>query len=209
MKSVIHKSVLALTLAAAVAALSGCFPLLMGGAVTGGVLVATDRRTSGTVVEDNAIQLKASNRIDDSLGERVHVNSTSYNRQLLLTGEVPTLQDKQLVEKVVSGVENVRSVVNELAVMGSSTLTQRSSDGLVTSRVKANLIDAKDLFANSFKVVTERGTVYLMGRVTKREANRATELVSGISGVQRVVRILEIVSEDELSRMQSTPDAKK
>ena len=209
MKSVIHKSVLALTLATAVAALSGCFPLLMGGAVTGGVLVATDRRTSGTVVEDNAIQLKASNRIDDSLGERVHVNSTSYNRQLLLTGEVPTLQDKQLVEKVVSGVENVRSVVNELAVMGSSTLTQRSSDGLVTSRVKANLIDAKDLFANSFKVVTERGTVYLMGRVTKREANRATELVSGISGVQRVVRILEIVSEDELSRMQSTPDAKK
>ena len=201
MKSVIQKSVLALTLGAAVAGLSGCFPLMLGGAVTGGVLVATDRRTSGTVVEDNAIQLKASNRIDDNLGDRVHVNTTSYNRQLLLTGEVPTQQDKQLVEKVVTGVENLRSVVNELAVMGNSTLTQRSSDALVTSRVKAQLVDAKDLYANAFKVVTERGTVYLMGRVTQREANRATEVVSRTQGVQRVVRILEIISEDDLTRM--------
>ena len=155
----------------------------------------------GTVVEDNAIQLKASNRIDDNLGDRVHVNTTSYNRQLLLTGEVPTQQDKQLVEKVVTGVENLRSVVNELAVMGNSTLTQRSSDALVTSRVKAQLVDAKDLYANAFKVVTERGTVYLMGRVTQREANRATEVVSRTQGVQRVVRILEIISEDDLTRM--------
>jgi osmotically-inducible protein OsmY len=201
MKSVIQKSVLVLALAASVAGLTGCFPLLVGGAVTGGVLVAADRRTSGTVIEDNAIQLKSSNRIDDNLGDRVHVNSNSYNRQLLLTGEVPTLQDKQLVEKVVSGIENLRGVVNELAVMGNSTLTQRSSDTLVTSRVKANLVDAKDLYANAFKVVTERGTVYLMGRVTQREANRATEVVSGTSGVQRLVRMLEIISEDELTRM--------
>ena len=209
MKSVIQKSVLSLALVAAVTSLSGCFPLLLGGAVTGGVLVASDRRTSGIVLEDNAIQLKASNRIDDNLGERVHVNTTSYNRQLLLTGEVPTAQDKQLVEKVVSGVENVRTVVNELAVMGNSNFTQRSSDGLVTSRVKGNLVDAKDLFANSFKVTTEHGTVYLMGRVTQREANRATEVVSGTTGVQRVVRILEIISEDELARAQPAPEAKK
>jgi osmotically-inducible protein OsmY len=205
MKAVLQKSVLTLALAATGAGLTGCFPLMVGGAFTGGVLVATDRRTTGIVVEDNAIQLKASNRIDDNLGDRVHVNTTSFNRQLLLTGEVPTLQDKQLVEKVVSEVENLRSVQNELAVMGNSTLTQRSSDGLVTSRVKANLVDAKDLSANAFKVTTERGTVYLMGRVTQREANRATEVVSMTSGVQRVVRILEIISEDDLARMQPAP----
>jgi len=140
----------------------------------------------------------------------VHVNVTSYNRQILLTGEVPSEQDKQLVEKIVSEVENVRGVVNELAVLGNSTFTQRSNDALVTSRVKANLIDAKDLFANSFKVTTERGTVYLMGRVTLRESNRATEVVTGTSGVQRLVRILEILSEDDLARMtQQPPDAKK
>ena len=211
MKSVIRKSLLALTLAGTVLSLSACFPLLLGGAVTGGVLVASDRRTSGTVLEDNAIQLKASNRIGDNLGDRVHVNVNSYNRQVLLTGEVPSVQDKQLVEKVVSGVENTRGVVNELAVLGNSTLTQRSNDALVTSRVKGNLVDARDLFANSFKVTTERGTVYLMGRVTQREANRATEVVSGTTGVQRLVRILEIISEDELARTAPQPptDAKK
>jgi osmotically-inducible protein OsmY len=107
-------------------------------------------------------------------------------------------------------VENVRSVVNELAVLGNSTLTQRSNDALVTSRVKANLIDAKDLYATAFKVTTERGTAYLMGRVTQREANRATEVVTATSGVQRLVRILEIISEDELARVaQQPPDAKK
>ena len=209
MKPLIQKTVLALVLGTALLSLSGCFPLLLGGAVTGGVLVASDRRTSGTQLEDNTIQLKSSNRISDNLGERVHVNVTSYNRQVLLTGEVPSEQDKQLVEKVVAGVENVRAVVNELAVLGNSTLTQRSSDALVTSRVKANLVDARDLFANAFKVTTERGTVYLMGRVSQREANRATEVVTGTSGVQRLVRILEIISEDELARILPAPEAQK
>jgi osmotically-inducible protein OsmY len=210
MKPVIQKTLLVLLLGAG---MSACVPLpllLGGGAVAGGVMVASDRRTSGTVLEDNGIQLKSSNRINDNLGERVHVNVTSYNRQVLLTGEVPSEQDKQLVAKVVSEVENVRSVVNELAVLGNSTFTQRSNDALVTSRVKANLVDAKDLFANSFKITTERGTVYLMGRVTQRESNRATEVVTGTSGVQRLVRILEIISEDDLARMtQQPPDASK
>ena len=113
-------------------------------------------------------------------------------------------QDKQLVEQIVAGVDNVRHVVNELAVLGNSTLTQRSSDSLVTGRVKATLLDAKDLYSNAFKVTTERGTVYLMGRVTAREASRATELISGTTGVQRVVRILETVSEDDASRLSTT-----
>lgn len=182
------------------ATLTGCFPLVAGGMVTG-ALVAADRRTAGTVAEDQGIEVKAANRIQDNLGDRAHVNVTSYNRQVLLTGEVPSAQDKQLAEKVASGVENVRNIVNELTIMGKSTLTQRSSDSLVTGRVKANLIDAQDLFANSFKVVTERGTTYIMGRVTQREADRATAIIRGTDGVQRLVRVLEIISEDELARM--------
>jgi hypothetical protein len=111
----------------------------------------------------------------------VHVNLTSYNRQVLLTGEVPNEQDKQLVEQIVARVDNVRSVVNELAVMGSPTLTQRSSDTLVTGK-RQGLAGRRGPVANAFKVVTERGTVYLMGRVTQREADRATEIARGISG---------------------------
>jgi osmotically-inducible protein OsmY len=189
-----------LTAAASLVSLSACIPLVVGGAVATGTVVATDRRTSGTVVEDNAIDLKASNRISENLGARVHVNVTSYNRRVLLTGEVPSEQDKQLVEKVVSNVENVTSIVNELEIMGASTFGQRSSDALVTSRVKGALLDAKDLISSAFKVTTERGTVYVMGRVTQREANRATEIITGTSGVQKLVRIFDIITEDELAR---------
>jgi osmotically-inducible protein OsmY len=170
-----------------------------------GSLMATDRRTSGAQVEDEGIELRAASRIRDNLGERVHVNVTSYNRQVLLTGEVPTAQDKQLVEQVVSKVENVRAIVNELGVLANTTFSQRSSDVLITGRVKAALLDAKDLFANSFKIVSERGTTYLMGRVTQREADRATDLVRGIDNVQKVVRVLEIISEEELQGLLPKP----
>ena len=185
-------------------ALSACAPLMIGGVFMSG-MVASDRRTSGSQVEDEGIELRASSRIRENLGDRAHVNVTSYNRQVLLTGEVPSEQDKQLVERVVTGVENVHSIVNELAVIGSSTLTQRASDSLVTGKVKASLLDAKDLYSSAFKVVTERGTVYLMGRVTQREATRATEVISGVSGVMKVVRILEIISEDELKNIAPKP----
>jgi osmotically-inducible protein OsmY len=184
-------------------ALTACLPLVMGGAVMTG-MVASDRRTTGTVVEDEGIELRAASRIRENVGDRGHVSITSYNRQVLLTGEVASAQDKQLAEQIVSGVDNVRHIVNELSVLGNSTLTQRSSDSLVTGRVKAALVDAKDLFFNAFKITTERGTVYVMGRVTAREAARATEVISATTGVQRVVRILEIVTEDELARMSST-----
>ena len=189
--------------ASSLISLSACvplIPLMVGGAVVGGGMVATDRRTSGSVLEDEGIELRANSRLRENVGDRVHVNVTSYNRQVLLTGEVPTAQDKQLVEKIVTGVDNVRNIVNELAVMGNSTFTQRSSDTLVTGRVKAALVDAQDLFANSFKISTERGTTYVMGRVTPREATRATEVITGVSGVQKLVRVLETISEDELAR---------
>ena len=186
------------------AALSACAPMMVGGAVMG-TLMATDRRTSGMQVEDEGIELKGASRIRETLGERGHVNVTSYNRQVLLTGEVSGEQDKQAVEQILSKVENVRSVVNELGILENSTLSQRSSDALVTGKVKASMVDAQDLFANSFKVVTERGTTYLMGRVTQREANRATDLVRSIEGVKKVVRVVELISEEELQRLQPKP----
>lgn len=208
MKPIIRPTLLrALAAATLCATLSACAPLLVGTAVVGGTLVATDRRTSGAQLEDEGIELRGTNRVRDALGERGHVNITSYNRQVLLTGEVPTAQDKQLVEQVVSKVENVRGIVNELGVMGSSSLTQRSSDVLITGRVKAAFVDAKDLSANVFKVVTERGTTYLMGRVTQAEATRATEVTRSISGVQKVVRIFEYLTDEDVRQLQA-PTAK-
>lgn len=189
--------------------LTACFPVIVGGAVMGS-LVATDRRTTGAQLDDEGIELRAASRIRENLGDRVHVNVNSYNRRVLITGEVPNAQDKQLAEQVVSRVDNVQSVVNELAVLGNATLTQRSSDVLVTGKVKAVMVDTRDLYANAFKVVTERGTTYLMGRVTQREADRATEITRSTGGVQKVVRVLEIISEDELRNLlpQPAPDHK-
>lgn len=185
-------------------ALTACIPLVAGG-VASGALLATDRRTSGAQLEDEGIELRALNRIRTNIGDRVHVNLTSYNRQVLLTGEVPSAQDKAAVEQIVSRVENVSGVVNDLEVMSATTLSQRSSDTLVTGRVKAALIDARDLQFNAFKVVTERGVVYLMGRVTQREADRATAVVRSTTDVQKVVRVFEILSEAELARLQPAP----
>lgn len=191
-------------LLAAIAAstvMSACAPLVVGGAMLGGTLLATDRRTSGAQIEDQAIELKARNRVREVIGERGHVNITSYNRQVLITGEVTTDADKASVEQAVQRVENVRSTVNELAVGAPSSLSSRSNDVILTSKVKASFVDARDIFANAFKVVTERGTVYMMGRVTEREASRAVEIARGISGVQKVVRVFEVVTEQELADM--------
>jgi osmotically-inducible protein OsmY len=190
----------ALLLASSVV-LSACAPLLLGGAAVGSVLVFTDRRTSGTQLEDQAIELKAMNRAREVVGDRGHVNATSYNRVVLLTGEVPSDADRAAVEATVARVDNVKATVNELAVMGPSSITARSNDTILSSKVKATFVDAKDLHANAFKVVTERGTVYLLGRVTDREADRASELARSVSGVQKVVRVFEILSEAELANL--------
>ena len=185
-----------------VAGLTACAPLLVGGAVMTGIS-ASDRRTTGSQIEDERIESRGAARLREHLGDRVHINITSYNRQVLLTGEVPNEQDKQLAEQVVTRIENVRTVTNELGVLGHSTLTQRSSDALVTGRVKANLIDAKDLNSSAFKVVTERGVVFLFGRVTPREADRATDITRRTNGVQKVVRLFELITEEDLYEMQN------
>ena len=193
---------------AAVSALSACAPLLLGGAAVSGALVVNDRRTSGTQLEDEAIGLKAANRLRDALGDTAHLNITSYNRVVLVTGEVATEADRAKVEPTVQPIENARSVVNEVAVAGKSSLTSRSNDVLITTKVKSSLLDAKDIQAQAVKVITERGNVYLMGRVTEREASRAVELARGVSGVQKVVRVFEMLTEDELKALQP-PAGKK
>jgi osmotically-inducible protein OsmY len=185
-------------------AVQGCAPVIMGSALVGS-LVAVDRRTSGAQLEDEGIELRSAVRIREQLGDRVHVNVTSYNRQVLITGEVPNAKDKQLVELLVSRVENVKTTVNELAVMGNTTFSQRSSDALASGRVKAGLVDARDLYASAFKVVTERGVTFLMGRVTQREADRATEIARSTTGVVKVVRLFEIITEEELRNLLPKP----
>lgn len=193
-----------LTLAAAVLAstmAAGCAPLLIGGAMVGGVQVATDRRTSGTQIEDETIELKAGARIREQLGDRVHINVNSYNRVVLITGEARNEADQAEVERIVSGVENVTKVMNEVAVTMLSSLSTRSNDVVIQGKIKAQLIDARDLLSNAFYIVVERGQAYLMGRVTEREANRATEIARQVGGVKKVVRAFEIISEDELARI--------
>jgi osmotically-inducible protein OsmY len=194
---------LSLTLTAAVLAstlATGCAPLLIGGAMMGGVSVATDRRTSGAQLEDETIEVKAASRVREQLGERVHVNVNSYNRTVLITGEANSEESKARLDGVVGGVENVKNVLNEVDVMAASSLGSRTNDTVIAGKVKAKLIDARDLHSNAFYVVVERSQVYLMGRVTEREANRATEISRQISGVKKVVRAFEIISEEELAQ---------
>jgi osmotically-inducible protein OsmY len=194
-----------LVVAALGATLSACAPLVVGGAAVG-ALVAVDRRTSGAQLDDQGIELRSNNRLKDELGDaRARVAVTSYNRRVLLTGEAASEAVKTQITQIVSAVPNVREVINELGVTNSPTLKERATDTLVTGRLKASLVDAKDLAASAFKVVTERGTVYLMGRVTQREADRATDLARNIPGVSRVVRTFEIITEQELANMQPAP----
>jgi osmotically-inducible protein OsmY len=184
--------------------LSACAPMMMAG-MAGSALVATDRRTSGTQLEDETIEFRGSARVRDMFGEKVHVNITSFNRQVLLTGEVPTERDRQTIVGMVEKLENVKSVVNELAVMPVTSVSSRSGDLVVTGKIKASLIDSRDLFANAFKVVTERNTAYVMGRVTQREADSATNVIRNVSGVNKVVRLFEIISEEELRNLVPPP----
>ena len=196
-----RRALLALAAGATLTAgLAGCVPLVVGAAAAGGVgMVATDRRTSGAQLDDEAIELRGGSRVREIAGEGSHVSITSFNRQVLLTGEVPSAALRQQVQDVVARVDNVASVVNDLAVAPPSSLQQRSNDTFITGKVKASLLDARDIFANAYKVVTERNVVYLMGRVTRREADRAADITRGVAGVEKVVRVMEIISEAELS----------
>jgi osmotically-inducible protein OsmY len=191
-----------LGVAALVATVSACAPLMVGGAAMTGAVVATDRRSSGAQLDDQGIELRAASRLRDALGSRARISVTSYNRRALLTGEVANERDKALAYEIVAKTDNVGSVFNELDITNSPSFKEKAEDVLLTGRVKAGLVDTKNLSTNSFKVVSERGTVFLMGRVTQREADQATEVARTTKGAQRVVRLFEIITEEELARMK-------
>jgi osmotically-inducible protein OsmY len=172
----------------------GCGALLAGGAAATGVVVSQDRRTVGTLTEDEGIEIKLASRIGERFKDGVHINVTSYNRMVLLTGEVPNAEARTEVERIAWAVENVRGVHNELAVAGVSSFTVRSNDSLITSNVKTRLLDSDKVNPLHVKVVTENSVVYLMGLVTKEEANDATEIARTSSGVQKVVRVFEYLN---------------
>jgi osmotically-inducible protein OsmY len=189
----------------AATALVGCAPLLVGGAMVGGSMMAIDRRTSGAQIDDQTIEVKGIKRVNETIGDRGSVSVTSYNHIVLLTGTVTNEADKAALERAVGAIESVRSVVDEVAVGTAASFGNRSSDTLLTGKVKASFVDAKDLQVIAFKVVTERGVVYLMGRVTEREANRAADIARGVGGVVKVVKVFEIVTEAELADLQPKP----
>jgi osmotically-inducible protein OsmY len=198
----VKKAVLtAALLGSLLVSLEGCVAVVAGGMVAGAV-ATTDRRTLGAQTEDKAIAVKAETRLPQIVGDAGHVNINSYNRKVLLTGEVRDDAMKQAVEKEVRSISNVENVINELEVAGLSSYTSRSSDTLITSKVKISLADKKTVSANSFKVVTERGNVYLMGMVTQREGNIAADIAKGVSGVMRVTKMFEYISEEDLRTLQ-------
>jgi osmotically-inducible protein OsmY len=188
--------------AALASSLSGCVGLVAAGAV-GGTLAASDRRTFGAQTEDKAIAVKAEVKFPNLVGSAGHVNIASFNRRVLLTGEVRDEEMRNTVEREVRAIEGVLSVTNELEVAGVSSYTSRSNDAILTTKVKASLVDARDISANSVKVVSERGNVYLMGRVTQREGNIASDVARGVPGVYKVVKVFEYISDDEWKQYQA------
>jgi len=182
--------------------LQGCLEMAVGTAVVG-TIAATDRRTFGAQTEDKAITIKGETRVAN-MGAG-HVNISSFNRKVLLTGEVPDEATRANVEREIADIAGVQSIVNDLVVAPPTSFSSRSNDTLLTGKVKASLIDARDISANSFKVVTERAVVYLMGRVTQREGTRAAEIARGVPGVQKVVKVFEYITEDDVQQMANTP----
>jgi osmotically-inducible protein OsmY len=199
---------LALTLA--VSTLTGCtgleIPLIAAGFASG-TLAASDRRTLGTQLEDRGIQLKAETRLAQKFGDASHINATVFNRRLILTGEVPDEATRKAAEREAASIENIRVIVNELEVSGKSSLTSRSNDAIISSKVKASMIDNREIYTGAYKYVTERGNVYLLGIATERESNIAADTIAGVPGVTKVVKSIDYISEDERERIMKSQAA--
>ena len=183
---------LTLVLLAALPLIHGCAAVALGGAAATGYVVGEDRRTLGTITEDQGIEFKIGDRVREAYPD-AHVNATAYNRMVLLTGEVPNAQAKVQIERIARSVENVRGVYNEMTIGPVSALSARTDDAYITSKVKARFLDAQRFNPIFVKVVTSRGTVYLMGLVTRQEASDATEIARTTSGVKKVVRMFEYI----------------
>lgn len=206
MKLLPQKTLLIAALSASLATplLGGCF-FAGAAALTSGTMAAADRRTLGTQVEDRSLQLKATSGLNEKLGRDININATVYNRQVLLTGQAPDAETRRTAELVIAKLPNVRSIVNDVELATSTSMSSRSNDALITTKVKASLLDAQDVYANSVKVTTENGVVYLMGMLTEREAGRAADIAAYVSGVVKVVKVIDTISEDELTKMKITP----
>jgi len=181
--------------------LSGCVPLAATG-VAVGTMAAIDRRTVGAQTEDQEIEIKAASQLRSTFGDTASISTTSYNRKVLLTGQATSEEIKQQAERIVAAIENVRSVHNEVQVQGRPSLTTRAADTAITARAKAALVKADEVHANTIKVVTESGTIYLMGLVSRREADLAAQTASRVAGAQRVVTVFELISDEEVDRIQ-------
>jgi osmotically-inducible protein OsmY len=188
--------------------LQGCFPVVATGVGAGAAMVS-DRRTSGTYVEDESIEWKVSSRIRERFGSNAHINVTSYNRNVLLTGEAPNDTVRGELDAIVAGVEHVRGVINEVVVAPNSGLTARGNDTLITSNVKARFVDAGRFSAHNVKVVTEANVVFLMGIVTRAEADAAAEVARTSQGVRKVVRVFEYISDEEARRLDNPTGARQ
>ncbi len=184
--------------------LSGCVLPVLVGAVGAGAYSATDRRSIGAQTDDKLIASRAENRIEEAVSDRSHVNVNSFNRKVLLTGEVPDQASKDRAEQIAKSVDNVQSVVSDLEIGGMTPSTARNNDAYLTTKVKTELVSRKDIFANAYKVVTEKSIVYLMGRVTREEGDRAAEAARSVTGVQKVVKVFEYLSDSELAQIQKT-----
>ncbi|UCD68518.1 MAG: BON domain-containing protein [Betaproteobacteria bacterium] len=182
---------LAILAAATILSLQGCAPVVVGAGVGAGVMIAEDRRSSGIMLEDQVIERQVSKLISQAYEDQVRVSVTSYNRVVLLVGQAPSEESKKEIGLMALGTENVRTVQNEIAIAGASSFVSRSSDALLTSKVKSRLLNNDDVGANHVKVVTNNDTVYLMGLVTRAEADAATRTAATTSGVQRVVKVFE------------------
>ena len=187
MKSTLRLAALAL---AVLPALQGCFPLAVTG-VGAAALMATDRRTAGTYIEDEGIELKCIGQLREFNGRGGHIDATSYNRRVLLTGEAPTEDLRREAEAAVRKIDNVRDVVNELQIAGASSLASRGNDALITSNVKARMLNNSRFSPAHVKVVTEANVVFLMGLVSQDEGDAAVEVTRTAQGVSRVVKVFE------------------
>lgn len=179
------------TIAVALLLLQGCAETVIAVGAGAAVMAATDRRSTGAQVDDEGIELQVTNRIDERFGGKVHVNVTSFNYVVLLTGEVPDASTRTEIEKIARAPKTVRSVVNEVQVAGVSSFGARTNDSFITSKVKARFLDEGHFNPNHVKVVTEASVVYLMGIVTEAEANEAVEIARTTGGVLKVVKIFE------------------
>lgn len=187
--------------------LSGC-PAVLGVTAVTAVTSAIDRRTVGTQVEDRTIQVKAIAAINDKVGDGVHVNVTVYNRKLLLTGEAVNASLVNRVEGAVSNIDNLKTVVNDIQVAGLASMTSRSNDAIITGKVKAAFLDNAEVDTSAIKVTTEASVVYLMGLVTNAEGNMAAQAASRVSGVKKVVKVFDYISDAELRQIKANAGKK-